>query len=62
MKNDNNYLLSPNALTNIATNTGPPPFPISSDRLNKAKAVPRFSGNVTFCGNGKILNFFYKFI
>ena len=54
MKNDNNYLLSPNALTNIATNTGPPPFPISSDRLNKAKAVPRFSGNVTFYGNGKI--------
>ena len=42
------YLLSPNVDTSIATSTGPPPFPISSERLKSAKAVPRFSGYVTF--------------
>ena len=42
---------SPNEFTRKATTTGPPPFPTSSLKVKRAKAVPRFSGLVTFYKN-----------
>ena len=49
----------PKTRIKYATKTGPPPFPMSSVRLKKAKAVPLVSGAQTSC---KTLLIFGAFI
>jgi hypothetical protein len=38
----------PHALRSTTTNAGPAPLPMSSVKVNIAKAVPRTSGELTF--------------
>mmetsp|Transcript_27054 Transcript_27054/g.37290 ORF Transcript_27054/g.37290 Transcript_27054/m.37290 type:complete len:204 (-) Transcript_27054:767-1378(-) len=42
-------------LMNITTSAGPSPLPMSSVRVNSAKAVPRISGRHTFCSTARTL-------